>query len=207
METKRPATESNPVRKSSQARACGTRCFMASQFARAALSEGLFCRMSRSTCSMVNTPFVLASALPGSAAAMLHIATKAPAQTVKFLFKIFIHLPKLGVHYDTPIPLRVGSGHTTGVRKGNSDQKGAVPLENRDRSSLDRRGGERKIVKRETWQRREPEGYRGHGVPLGSGGRTRSGGRDGRGIVCGPRATRGRCALAWVTVATFADGS
>src|SRR6266853_1310558 len=77
---------------------------MASQFAHAALREGLFCRTSRSTCSMVNTPFVLASALPGSAAAMLHIATKAPAQTAKFLFKIFIHLPKLGVHYDTPIP-------------------------------------------------------------------------------------------------------
>src|SRR5713226_748242 len=124
---------------------------MASQFAHAALREGLFCRTSRSTCSMINTPFVLASALPGSAAAMLHIATKAPAQTVKFLFKIFIHLPKLGVHYDTPIPLRVGSGHTTGVRKGNSDQKGAIPFENRDCSGRGRKGGEWKFVKREPW--------------------------------------------------------
>src|ERR1700719_3825677 len=83
-----------------------------------------------------------------SAAAALDAAARTAAQTAKYLCKIFISLSMLGIHYDTPIPLRIGSGDTTGGREEISDQKRTVALENQNCSSLDGRGTNGQAVDR-----------------------------------------------------------
>src|SRR5262249_11110635 len=140
-----PATVSNSPRKSSHARAWGTRCFIAAQFACAAFSAGFFASTSDKTSFSNRMPCAPAFALSGStpsifprpgAAALERLHTQ-PAHTLAHITNCLteiciprVHLEKR--HWTTKRPDKAASGHTTDVRGRTSDQIGTVPLENRD---------------------------------------------------------------------------
>jgi hypothetical protein len=83
--TDRSARQSTPARKSSHALACGTRAFIISHFAAAALSVWFSCNTARMTSRSVNVPVGCAFAERASRATTLNMP---PAIVAQWCFRV-----------------------------------------------------------------------------------------------------------------------